>query len=51
MLAVKFQDHRTSGQDKEMFEVFTIYGHGSHLGHVTWTIYTNFSPPSQGGFT
>ena len=19
--------------------VFTIYGHGSHLGHVTWTIY------------
>ena len=22
--------------------VFTIYGHGGHLGHVTWTIYINF---------
>ena len=20
---------------------FTIYGHGGHLGHVTWTIYKN----------
>ena len=25
--------------------VFTIYGHGGHLGHVTWTIYTNFCSP------
>ena len=25
--------------------VFTIYGHGGHLGHVTWTIYTNFRSP------
>ena len=28
--------------------VFTIYGHGGHLGHVTWTIYITFVPPSQG---
>ena len=21
--------------------VFTIYGHGGHLGHVTWIIYIN----------
>ena len=25
--------------------VFTTYGHGGHLGHVTWTIYTIFCPP------
>ena len=23
-------------------KVFTIYGHGGHLGHVTWTIYIYF---------
>ena len=22
-------------------KVFTRYGHGGHLGHVTWTMYTN----------
>ena len=26
-------------------KVFTIYGHGGHLGHVTWTIYINFLSP------
>ena len=25
--------------------VFTIYGHGGHHGHVTWTIYINFRSP------
>ena len=25
--------------------VFTIYGRGSHLGHVTWTVWTNFRSP------
>ena len=25
--------------------VFTIYGHGGHLGHVTQTIYINFLSP------
>ena len=25
--------------------MFTIYGHGGHLGHVTCTIYINFPPP------
>ena len=25
---------------------FTIYGHDSHLGHVTWTIWKTFVPPS-----
>ena len=51
MLHAKFQDHRTSGSGEEDFlMVFTIYGHGGHLGHVTWTSYTNF-PPSQGSAT
>ena len=43
MLHAKIQDHRTSGSGEEDFiKVFTIYGHGGHLGHVTCTIYINF---------
>ena len=46
MLQAKFQDHRTSDSGEEDFlRFFTIYGHGGHLGHVTWTIYTNFRSP------
>ena len=46
MLHAKFLDHRTSGSGVEdFFKVFTIYGHGGHLGHVTWTIYINFRSP------
>ena len=45
MLHAKFQDHRTSGSGEENFKVFTINGHGGHLGHVTWTIYINFRSP------
>ena len=26
---------------------FPIYGHGNHIGHVTWTININFFPPLQ----
>ena len=52
MLHAKFQDHRTSGSGEEDFlKVFTIYGHGGHLDHVTWTIYIIFVSPSQGGST
>ena len=52
MLHVKFQDNRTSGSGEEdFFNVYTIYGHGGHLGHVTWTIYINFCSPSQRGST
>ena len=46
MLHAKFQDHRTSGSGEEdFFKVFTIYGRGGHLGHVTWTIYIKFPSP------
>ena len=27
---------------RRFLKVFTIYGHGGHLGHVTCTIYINF---------
>ena len=46
MLHAKFQDHRTSGSmRRRFFKAFTIYGHGGHLGHVTWTIFINFRSP------
>ena len=46
MLHAKFQHHRTSGSGEEDFQkVFTIYGRGGHLDHVTWTIYTNLGYP------
>ena len=46
MLHAKFKDHGTSGSGEEdFFKVFTIYGHGGHLCHVTWTIYINFRSP------
>ena len=46
MLHAKFQDHRTSNSGEEdILKVFTIYGHGGHLGHVTWTIYIHFCSP------
>ena len=45
MLHNKFQDHRTSGPGEIFLKVFTIYGHGGHLGHVTCTIYINHPSP------
>ena len=46
MLHTKFRGNWPAGSgEKDFFKVFTIYGHGSHLGHVTWTIYTNFRSP------
>ena len=41
MLHTKFRGNRPAGSG----ENFTIYGHGGHLGHVTWTIYTNICSP------
>ena len=46
----KIQDHRTSGSgEKKLFlKVFTIYGHGGHLGHMTWTAFIHtFVHPFQ----
>ena len=46
MLHTKFRGNRPDGSGEEdFFKVFTIYERGGHLGHVTWTIYTNFRSP------
>ena len=46
MLHTKSQGHRSSGSGEEDFlGVFSIYGRGGHLGHVTKTIRTNFCSP------
>ena len=45
MLHTKFRGNRPAGSGEEFFKVYTIYGHGSHLGHVICTIYTNFCNP------
>ena len=43
MIHAKIQDNMTSGSGEDDFlKVFTIYVHGGHLGHVTWTIYIKF---------
>ena len=42
MLHAKFHGHCTTGSGEEVLEVFTIYGHGGHIGHVTGTVKTYF---------
>ena len=43
MLHTKFRENRPAGSGEEDFlTVFTIYGHGGHLGHVTRIMLTNF---------
>ena len=39
MQHTKFQGHRSVGSGEEIFfNVFTIYGGGGHMDHVTWTV-------------
>ena len=43
MLHAKFRENLPAGSGEEDFSrVFTIYGHGGHLGHVTIIISTIF---------
>ena len=43
MLHTKFRGNRSTGSGKEdCLRVFTIYGRGSHLGHVTSIKLINF---------
>ena len=43
MLHTKFRENWPTGSGVEDFSrVFTVYGHGGHLGHVTSIISTNF---------
>ena len=42
MLHTKFRGNRPTGSGQENFRVvFTIYGRGGHLGHVTWISRSN----------
>ena len=51
MLYTKFQGHRSIGSGVEdFFKVFTIYGHGGHVGYVTQLICINFHFYSPSGF-
>ena len=46
MLHTKFHENRPAGSGEEDFwVVFTIYGRGGHLGHVTWISQSNFHLP------
>ena len=42
MQHVKFQDNRVSRYGEHIFFILPNMGSGGHLGHVTWTIITNF---------
>ena len=35
MLHTEFRGNWPAGSGKDFLRVFTIYGHGGHLGHVT----------------
>ena len=51
MLYTKLQGHRSIGSGEEdFFKVFTIYGHGGHIGHVTQLICINFHSYSPSSF-
>ena len=49
MLHTKFREYRPAGSGEEDFlKVFTIYGRGGHLGHVTQMPRTKFRSPYPG---
>ena len=51
MLHTKFQGHRSIGSEEEDFlKVFTTYGHGGQVGHVTQLICINFHFYSPSSF-
>ena len=51
MLHTMFQGHWSIGSGEEDFvKVFTIYGHGGHVGHVTLLICINFHSYSPSSF-
>ena len=42
MLHTKFCGNRPASSGEDILPVFTIYGHGSHLGHVTSIMSSDF---------
>ena len=47
MLHTKFQGHQPFGFERDFLNVFTIYGHGGHLGYVTKPCEVTSIPPSH----
>ena len=45
MLHAKFLRNRSTGSEEDFLRVYTIYGHGGHLGHVTLIIYIHIDSP------
>ena len=45
MLHTKFREKRPGGSGEVFFNVFTIYGCGGHLGHVTQMQRTKYRSP------
>ena len=45
MLHTKFRENRPTCSGEDFCRVFTIYGHGGHLGHVTKMPRTKFRSP------
>ena len=50
MLHTKFLGHQSFGSGEDFFKVFTIYGHGGHIGRVTLLICINFQSYSPSSF-
>ena len=50
MLPTKFQGHQSIGSEEDFSRVFTIYGHGGHVGHLTQLICINFHSHSPLSF-
>ena len=42
MLHTKFCENWPASSGEDLLVVFTIYGRGGHLGHVTWILQSNF---------
>ena len=42
MLHTKFRGNRPAGSGEDFLRVFTIYGRGRHLGHVTSIMSSDF---------
>ena len=42
MLHTKFHENLPAASGEDFCRVFTIYGHGGHLGHVARIMLTNF---------
>ena len=45
MLHTKFRENRPAGSGEADFLIFTIYGCGGHLGHLTQMPRTKFRSP------